>query len=265
MNFFNKTIIYILSFSIFFLIFSGCSPKKKYKKGTPATMKTYCVRGKTYNPTYVSVGKKSRGVSSWYGSKFHGRRTSNGERYNMYGFTAAHKTWPMNTMVRVTNLKSKKSTVVRINDRGPFVRGRIIDCSYAAGKSIGLHHSGVAKVQVEVIGFKGKIYKPVVVKRDLPTEVARDVKEVVIPREQQRIKLSNFGIRVGAFSKKSGATIYQRHYAILNTQYKSIIKESYDKSGDILYSVWIMGFGSEEEAEDYKYCNDLEEAVIVRE
>ncbi len=245
---------YLLYFSLIIVIIftSACSPKKKYKKGTPATMKTYCVRGKTYKPTYVSIGKKLRGISSWYGSKFHGRRTSNGERYNMYAFTAAHKTWPMNTMVRVTNLQTKKSTVVRINDRGPFVRGRIIDCSYAAGKSLGLDRAGIAKVQIEVIGFKGKVYKP-----DSKTKVAH--------KAPKRVKLSNFGIQVGAFSQKSGAIIYKRHYAILDINYHTIIKETYNKNGDTLYLVWVMGFRSEEEAEDYKYCHDLEKAFIVRE
>jgi len=252
MKYLRQIITIHLSLIVLILMMSGCTPKKKYKKGTPATMKTYSVRGKTYHPTYVSVGKKTRGISSWYGPKFHGRRTSNGERYNMYAYTAAHKTWPMNTMVRVTNLQTKKSIIVRINDRGPFVRGRVIDCSYAAGKSLGLDRVGVARVQVEVVGFKGKVYKP-----NLKTKTAQ--------HQPKRVKLSNFGIQVGAFSKKSGAVIYQRHYAILDTNYHTIIKETYTKSEEILYLVWVMGFKSEEEAEDYKYSHDLEQAFIVRE
>lgn len=241
-------IIYLLSFV---LLINGCVSKRKYKKGTPATMKTYCVNGKTYNPTYVSLGKKVRGVSSWYGPNFHGKQTSNGERYNMYAKTAAHKTWPMNTMVRVTNLHNKKSTIVRINDRGPFVRGRIIDCSYAAGKDIGLDSKGIARVQVEVLGFGGKIIDP------------RDTKR--LPASQQRVQLSNFGIQVGAFRQKSGAIIYQKHHALLDPKYNTIIKQSYDEEGLILYRVWMMGFGSEEEARDFKACHDIEGAFIVRE
>jgi len=214
-------------------------------------MKTYCVNGKTYNPTYVSLGKKVRGISSWYGPNFHGKQTSNGERYNMHAKTAAHKTWPMNTMVRVTNLQNKRSTIVRINDRGPFVRGRVIDCSYAAGKEIGLDSVGVAKVQVEVLGFKGKIIDP------------KDIKKLAA--SQQRVKLSNFGIQVGAFRKRGGAVIYQKHYAQLDPKYHTIIKKSHDEEGEILYRVWMMGFGSEDEARDFKACHDIEGAFIVRE
>jgi len=134
------------------LVFSGCSQKKagfsrtKYTSVArhKATMRSYRVKGKVYKPTYVSVHDTMRGISSWYGPNFHGKQTSNGERYNMHAMTAAHKTWPMDTMVRVDNLKNGKSVVVRINDRGPFVSGRVIDCSYAAGKAIGLDKTGIA-------------------------------------------------------------------------------------------------------------------------
>ena len=117
-----------------------------------ATMRSYRVLGKQYHPTYVEVGQVMNGISSWYGPNFHGKYTSNGEVYDMHARTAAHKTWPMDTMVKVSNLQNGKSTIVRINDRGPFVKGRVIDCSYAAGKEIGLDRLGIAKVSVEVIG-----------------------------------------------------------------------------------------------------------------
>jgi rare lipoprotein A len=91
-----------------------------------------------------------RGIASWYGPGFHGRRTANGERYNQHGLTAAHKTLPFGTRVRVTNLHNGQSVVVRINDRGPFIRGRVIDLSAGAARTIGV--SGVAPVQLEVLG-----------------------------------------------------------------------------------------------------------------
>jgi len=122
-----------------------------------STMKPYWVGFHRYSPEVVSLGSTMYGVSSWYGPNFHGKQTSSGEQYNMHAFTAAHKTWPMDTMVRVDNLKNGKSVVVRINDRGPFVSGRVIDCSYAAGKAIGLDASGVANVKLTVIGFAGKV------------------------------------------------------------------------------------------------------------
>ena len=120
-----------------------------------ATMRPYTINGKTYYPTTVSVGDTASGIASWYGPDFHGKKTSNGETYNMNAMTAAHKTLPMNTMVRVTNLGNGAQTTVRINDRGPFVAGRIIDLSKAAATSIGMIGTGTARVKLEVVGFYG--------------------------------------------------------------------------------------------------------------
>ncbi|HHH14247.1 MAG TPA: septal ring lytic transglycosylase RlpA family protein [candidate division WWE3 bacterium] len=91
------------------------------------------------------------GKGSWYGKKFHGRLTANGEKYNMYALTAAHKTLPFNTMVEVTNLSNNRKVVVRINDRGPYAKGRIIDLSYLAAKKLGYVNKGVAKLKVKVL------------------------------------------------------------------------------------------------------------------
>jgi rare lipoprotein A len=99
-----------------------------------------------------STGRQVRGgIASWYGPGFHGRRTANGERYNQNGYTAAHKSLPFGTKVRVTNLRTGKSVMVRINDRGPFIRGRVIDLSAGAARVIGVHSSGVAPVQLEIL------------------------------------------------------------------------------------------------------------------
>lgn len=241
--------IFLLLIAIILLLFNGCS--RKYKKGTPATMRDYKVRGRHYYPTYVKLGQKMRGVSSWYGPKFHGKKTSSGERYNMYAKTAAHKTWPMNTMVKVTNLQNRKSTVVRINDRGPFVRGRIIDCSYRAGKEIGLDRTGVAKVKLEVLGFNGKIY------------TSKSIKN--LSTSQQKVMLTNFGIQVGAFRRLEGAKIYKHRYSRLDPKHNTIIKHMYDEEGNPLYRVWLMGFATEEEATDFTIEHGLREAFIVRE
>ncbi|MBX7148245.1 septal ring lytic transglycosylase RlpA family protein [bacterium] len=91
------------------------------------------------------------GRASWYGKGFHGRRTANGERYNMYAHTAAHKTLPFGTYVRVTNLVNDKTTLVRINDRGPFVKGRVLDLSLAAAKDVGIYQTGVGEIKLEVL------------------------------------------------------------------------------------------------------------------
>jgi rare lipoprotein A len=254
------TAIALLAFTPFF---SGCSSKKVYKphktKYTSkarqkSTMRSYRVRGKRYKPTYVSVGQVMKGISSWYGPNFHGKKTSNGERYNMHARTAAHKTWPMDTMVKVTNLQNGKSTTVRINDRGPFVRGRIIDCSYTAGKELGLDRMGIAKVSIKVVGFAGKVQSS--------SAIAKHQKS----NTQTRIKLSNFGVQVGAFKRYEGAKITKKMFAKMYGKYKPVIKKFYnvDGSGEALYRVWLMGFGSEDEARDFKNSNDLEGAFIVR-
>jgi len=95
------------------------------------------------------------GTASWYGRKYHGRKTSNGETYNMYDHTAAHKTLPFHTIVRVVNQDNGKSTTVRINDRGPFIKGRIIDLSKRAAQDIGLDVSGLARVRIYLEGNPG--------------------------------------------------------------------------------------------------------------
>lgn len=111
----------------------------------------YTVLGKTYHVNFETRGFSQTGYASWYGKKFHGNKTSNGETYDMFAMTAAHKTLAIPSYVRVTNLENGKKVVVRVNDRGPFHAGRIIDLSYAAAKKLGFHHKGTAKVQIEVL------------------------------------------------------------------------------------------------------------------
>jgi rare lipoprotein A len=260
----QKTLSFVF-LSVFFilsLLLTGCSQKRQQIKNPSATkytsaarqratMRSYKVMGKRYHPTYVEVGQVMKGISSWYGPNFHGKYTSNGEIYNMHARTAAHKTWPMDTMVRVHNLQNGKSTIVRINDRGPFVRGRIIDCSYAAGKELGLDRMGIAKVSVEVLGFAGKI--------EPSGRISKDQKV----HTKTRIVLSNFGIQVGAFRRYAGAETIKRNYAGRYTRYHPVIKR-FNVGGQALYRVWLMGFGSEQEARDFKNNNNLAGAFIVR-
>ena len=117
----------------------------KSKRGNPPFYEVYGVR---YTVMDSSAGYRERGVASWYGKKFHGRDTSSGERYNMYAMTAAHKTLPLPTNVRVTNLETGKSIIVRVNDRGPFVKNRLIDLSYAAALELDVVQNGTAMVEV---------------------------------------------------------------------------------------------------------------------
>ena len=111
----------------------------------------YTVLGKTYSLMEDETDYRERGIASWYGQKFHGRTTANGEVYDMFAMTAAHKTLPIPSYVRVTNLNNGRQLVVRVNDRGPFHGGRIIDLSYAAAQRLGFASQGTAPVEVEIV------------------------------------------------------------------------------------------------------------------
>jgi rare lipoprotein A len=212
-----------------------------------ATMRPYVVFGKKYYPSTTKVGNRYQGIASWYGPKFHAKKTSNGEIYDMFAFTAASKTLPMNTMVRVYNKENGKSTIVRINDRGPFVDGRIIDLSNVAAKQIDMVKKGTAQVELTVLGFNGKIAK---------TRQERT----------QEVGVNNYYIQVGAFSNIAGAKKIRDKFnnTLLDGNYKAVIKQN--KINDKwINRVWISGFRSEEEAQDYKINNGLDHSMIIAE
>jgi len=121
-------------------------PRSKY--GNP---KSYVVQGKRYTVRQSARGFVQTGDASWYGTKFHGHRTSSGEPYDMYAMTAAHKTIPIPSYVEVHNLDNQRKIIVRVNDRGPFVSGRIIDLSYVAAKKLGITTKGTGRVKIRVI------------------------------------------------------------------------------------------------------------------
>lgn len=208
-----------------------------------ATMRPYSVMGKTYYPTRVSVGDSFSGIASWYGDDFHGKQTSNGEYYNMYDMTAAHKTLPMNTMLKVTNLRNNRSAIVRVNDRGPFVKTRIIDLSYAAANRLGVVAKGTAPVRLEVVGFEGVIGKGL---------------------KEKTVVMDNYFVQIGAFRNKAGAQRFSKLHQNVQGRYSAIVKE-HDLGGFPLYRVWLSGFKSEAEAKDFKQNGAFQGAFIVRE
>lgn len=112
---------------------------------------TYTVMGKTYRVMKQSAGFQQEGIASWYGTKFHGRKTSSGEPYDMYAMTAAHKSLPLPSYVEVLHKKNGKKIIVKVNDRGPFHEGRIIDLSYAAARKLGISATGTGPVSIRVI------------------------------------------------------------------------------------------------------------------
>ncbi|MBI4800085.1 MAG: septal ring lytic transglycosylase RlpA family protein, partial [Desulfarculus sp.] len=157
----------------------------------PATQRPYTIQGKTYHPLPSAEGYRERGIASWYGPNFHGKRTSNGEQYNMESLTAAHKTLPMDTWVEVTNQESGRQLVLRINDRGPFVDGRIIDLSKAAARDLVVLGRGTARVEVKALGY-----------RQAGTGVAGRPAVYVPPPSYET---GTFTVQVGAFTNPANA------------------------------------------------------------
>jgi rare lipoprotein A len=113
--------------------------------------KSYVIKGKRYYILASAEGYRERGLASWYGEPFHGRKTASGEVYNMYELSAAHKTLPLHTWVEVRNTKTNQKLILRINDRGPFIAGRIIDLSRAAANELGVYRPGTAPVIVTAL------------------------------------------------------------------------------------------------------------------
>jgi rare lipoprotein A len=142
---------FILHITIFILL-SACTPHYNINGTCTGKNKAcYSQYGKQYKVMKTSKNYSETGVASWYGHQFNKKRTSSGERFNMYHMTAAHKTLPLSTYVQVTNLKNGKHVIVKVNDRGPFVSNRLIDLSYAAAKKIGMVNRGVTPVVVKAV------------------------------------------------------------------------------------------------------------------
>lgn len=129
-------------------------PKKVLPKKDPKIAYSYTVNGHEYHVLRSAKNYRKTGKASWYGEAFHGRLTSNGEVFNMYKLTAANKELPLSTYIKVTNLANKKHIVVKVNDRGPFIKGRILDLSYAAAKKLDFIKNGVTLVRIEALNTK---------------------------------------------------------------------------------------------------------------
>lgn len=151
--------------------------------------KDYQVRGKHYKVLPTAEGFKETGTASWYGKKFHGHLTSNGEIYDMYGMSAAHKNLPLPTYLKVTNLKNKKSVIVRVNDRGPFHQKRIIDLSYSAAFQLDMLKTGTANVEIQAITqFNSPAIKAVAQKTKLKTSTTKRYIQVFATRSSELAK-----------------------------------------------------------------------------
>ena len=224
----------LLSLIIIMLLLFACATERTYVRRPPGARvivlpekergtRPYVVNGERYYPLSQADGFVQYGNASWYGKKFHGRPTASGERFNMYKKSAAHKTLPMGTHVLVLNLSNKKSSVVRVNDRGPFVKGRIIDLSYGAAKEIGLVGPGVVRVKIVALGKEvGRLQsdggsRPLVELRDL--------------------ERGEFTIQIGAFEDKENALMVADRLKVIFNYVHIAIDVDQDKK--TLYKVQV--------------------------
>jgi rare lipoprotein A len=237
------------------LVLAACA-QSRYRPPKPPASKTpsvsprpYRVNGRWYQPIANARGFEQTGLASWYGRKFHGRKTANGEIYNMYAMTAAHKTLPLGTFVRVHNLGNGKSVDVRVNDRGPFVRGRIIDLSYTAAKRIGVVGPGTARVRVKALGIPS-------------AKTAAGAKTNYLPIDYYS---GNFTFQVGAFAEKANA---RRLVQKLDKFYKNAHITDYFDGRRTFYRVRVGRANSLKEAERFEQTlvhNGYPQTFIVAE
>ena len=208
-------------------------PVPRYEPITRAGNKSpYEVLGKTYHVLPTFKNYRARGLASWYGTKFHGRNTSNGEPYDMYAMTAAHKTLPIPCYVRVTNLENGRSAIVRVNDRGPFHDDRIIDLSYAAAKKLGVYGRGTANVEVVAID---------------PAAYQRNTVEAPAMDRQSAQAVAGTGrafLQVGAFSSAASAES-QRRRTTGQVSYPVKVNRV-DEGGRTLFKVLVGPFGDQD-------------------
>jgi rare lipoprotein A len=216
---------------------AGCGGHRTRVIDTPETrelkgwQKPYEVDGQRYHPLRDYQGFRQEGIASWYGGKFHGRLTSNGETYDMYGMTAAHKTLPLGVYVRVSNKRNGLTTVVRVNDRGPFVAGRVIDLSYAAAERLGVVQQGTAPVLVEALGYR--------------KEQAGKVSYVA----PQSYDIGRYAVQIGAFSVAANA---YRLADDLRRRYGAADVQQGSSNGQDIYRVRVGNYLSLEDAEQAK-------------
>lgn len=184
--------------------------------------KPYKINGVTYYPMESADGYSEVGIASWYGPGFHGKLTANGETYNQKAMTAAHKTLPLPTLVKVENLENGKSVVVRVNDRGPYSKGRIIDLTEVAARRLGMIDKGTAKVRVSVLSEDPDCY--------------------VTAGHEVNIDKGNFAVQIGAFTNAENA---KRLAGKIGS--RAIVSKGYAK-GTEWSRVWVTGYPTKEQA-----------------
>jgi len=196
--------------------------------------KPYKVLGQWYQPLPHAKDFSQRGIASWYGEDFHGKKTSSGEVYDMHAMTAAHKTLPLGTYVQVTNLSNNRTTQVRINDRGPFVRSRIIDLSYSAARTLEVVGPGTAPVEIVALGTR------------VAPESAGQPGGTYLPVEYYK---GTFTIQVNAFKIQTNA---ERLKAELDKKYKNVHIAEYHNGIETFYRVRVGRCTTLQQADEYE-------------
>ena len=191
----RRASLWALGCAILIFFAQACGPR--HHQSPVKRPKPYRVWGTWYQPIAHARGFEQTGIASWYGKKFHGRKTANGEIYDMYAMTAAHKTLPLGTFVRVHSLENGKSVDVRVNDRGPFVRGRIIDLSYTAADKLGIVGPGTGRVRVVALGARRQASR-----QTSSRAASRKGKPRYTPLDYYA---GNFTFQVGAFAERANA------------------------------------------------------------
>ena len=215
----------------------------------PATQRPYTIDGKTYYPIPSAYGYEETGIASWYGPQFHGKSTSCGETYDMHGLTAAHKTLPMQTHVLVKNLDNGKEIVLRVNDRGPFVKDRIIDLSFGAAKALGVAGPGTARVRVTALGEAER------------TISGGQPQERFVP--YRNLNEGEFYVQVGAFTNRANA---ERLKESLLGQGQKAISHVYDQEDGSRYyrvQVWAGRTLDEARSAELAWENRYPDAFVI--
>lgn len=197
----------LITLLVLLITLPACSPAASGDFTHP-TQKPYVINNTVYYPIPSSYGFTQSGTASWYGKDFHGRKTSNGETYNMYEMTAAHKTLPMNTILLVKNIENNREIVTRVNDRGPFVRGRIIDLSYSAAHDLDIVGQGTARVHITALG-----------------DAKKGNRELKIMAKN--FYVGEFYVQIGSFTDRNNARRLQQRFS--QAGHTTLIQKYYDQ------------------------------------
>jgi rare lipoprotein A len=206
------------------LVSTASHTPESFPKGkrVPPTQRPYKIMGKSYYPIPSAQGFQETGIASWYGPNFHGRKTSNGETYNMHGTTAAHKTLPMNTFLLVKNLENGREMTVRVNDRGPFHKGRVIDLTQTGATKLGFIGQGTAKVRITALGEA--------------TTYRRGGRETKRFKGHPDFQSGEFYVQIGSFVDENNAKRLKGK--MLAAGYRSVIQK-FDRGDQIFFRVQV--------------------------